>query len=168
MNVWGVLGLIKTILQTAMWPGGSTPVFDPASVLVISQGDEIAELDEGLVPPLCVICPMSGDCDPEHREEPDLIRRNIDIILVAVGQGDRYGQEVIMGGHSPGTGQSQGRGLLELEEILFANLKKLDAQQGITIQFAGYGVGQTRRDTSDNFLGIQDYTFQVWTSASLI
>lgn len=167
MNVWGVLKQVQSILQAATWPGGSTPVFDPASVLVISRGDQIPELDEGLIPPLCVICPGSGECDPEFHEEPNLIFRNISIILVTVGQGDRYGQYAIMGGQSPGTTQSQGRGILELEEVLFAQIAALDQANGVTLQFAGAGMAETQRDASDNFVAIQEYTFQAWTSGSL-
>jgi hypothetical protein len=167
MNVWQVCQTIQAKLIAATWPDSSTVVFDPASVRVIAQGEEINALQEGLIPPLCIISPLSGDSDPEHREEPALILRTIDIVLVAVNQGDRVGENTIMGGNRPSGTQSQGRGLLELEVELFDAIKQLGVADGILIQFAGYGEGQARRDPSDNWIGIQDYTFQVWTSVDL-
>jgi hypothetical protein len=167
MNVWGVLQQIQALLQAAVWPGGATTVFHPDSVIVLTSEDVMPEFFESLIPPLAVICPMSAQCDPEFNEEPTLIKRSVDIVLVQVNQSDRFGQNVIMGGQSPGTTQSQGRGLLELEEILFSYLAKLDSQQGITIQFTGSSAVPTQRDTSDNFVGMQRYTFDVWTTTSL-
>lgn len=164
MNVWQICQALKSILQDQIWVGGTAPVFDADSVRVIPQGDEIEALNENIIPPLCIISPLGGELDPQHREEPTYVMRNIDITLVAVNTGDRVGEAPVMGANSADAITSPGRGLLELEDRLFDAISKLNIQQGIVIQFAGMGIGQVRRDQADNFVAIQDYTFQVWCS----
>jgi len=166
VNVWQVCQAIQGLLRAQVWPGSSNVVFDTDSVRIIPQGDEISDLDEGLIPPLCLIMPLGGEIDPEHREEPTLVRRTIDITLVTVNQGDRIGETPIMGGQRADALHSGGRGLLEIEEQVFNAIAKLNIQQGIVIQFAAYGEGQVRRDQGNNYIGIQDYTFQVWCSTT--
>ena len=164
MNVWQICQVIQNRLRSATWPGSSNVVFDNDSVRIIPQGDEIESLDEGLVPPLCMIMPLSGDMDPQFREEPGYVRRTIDITLVTVNQNDRIGEAPIMGAARADQTSSPGRGLLELEEQVFATIKQLGVEDGIVIQFAGYGEGVVRRDAGNNYIGIQDYTFVVYCS----
>lgn len=164
MNVWQVCQAIQGLLRAQKWPGSTNPVFDTDSVRIIPQGDEISDLDEGLIPPLCLIMPLGGEMDPQHREEPTLVKRTIDITIVTVNQGDRIGETPIMGGQRADATHSGGRGLLEIEEQVFTAIAKLNIQQGIIIQCSAFGEGQVRRDQGNNYIGIQDYTFQVWCS----
>lgn len=164
MNVWQVCQIIQSKLRARTWPNGTAVVFDTNSVRVIPQGDEIAALDEGLILPLCLLMSLSGEMDSEHREEPNYVRRVIDITLVTSNQGDRIGETPIMGGMKANLITSPGRGLLELEEQLFAVIAKLGVEQGIIIQFSGFGEGIVRRDAGNNYIGIQDYTFVVYCS----
>lgn len=164
MNIWQVCQVLQGIIRAKTWPGGTNTVFDNDSVRVIPQGDEIQDLDEGLMPPLCLIMPLTGDIDPEYKEESDLVMRNIDITLVTVNQGDRIGETPIMGGMRVDSTQSAGRGLAEIEEPLFAAIQELAVENGIVIQFQSYGEGQVRRDAANQYIGIQDYTFRVYCS----
>lgn len=164
MNIWQICQVLQGVLRAKTWPGGTNPVFDSDSVRVIPQGDEIQDLDEGLIPPLCLIMPLTGDIDPEYKEESNFVMRNIDITLVTVNQGDRIGETPIMGGMRVDSTQSAGRGLAEIEEPLFQAIKELAVEDGIVIQFQSYGEGQVRRDPANNYIGIQDYTFRVYCS----
>lgn len=166
MNIWQIAQVLQGFLRDAVWPGSTNPVFDTDSVRVIPQGDEVAALDENLIPPLCIICPLGGELDPQHREEPTYVNRKLDVTLVTVNTGDRVGEAPIMGANRQGQTYSPGRGVLELEEQLFLAISKLNIQQGISIQHAAFGEGQVRRDQANNFVGIQDYTFDVWCSTA--
>lgn len=166
MNVWQICQALQTILRAKTWTGGTAPVFDRDSVRVISQGDEIEALNENLIPPLCIISPLSGELDPQHREEPDYVRRLIDVTLVTVNMGDRVGEAPIMGANRADAITSPGQGVLQIEQHLFDAIAKLNVQHGIIIQFAAQGEGQVRRDQANNFIGMQDYTFEVWCSTT--
>ena len=167
MNIWQVGRQWKWLLQNAVWEGSATPVFHPDSVLIVEQGKELDVLDGGPIPPLCILSYASGQSDPDHGEEPDLIGREMTATLVTLNLNDRAGEASIIGATRQGQTDSRGRGVLEFEQPLFATSKLLDSVNGVVIQLVGQGEGLTRKDESNNTIAIQDYTFKVHCATDL-
>jgi hypothetical protein len=167
MNTWQVCQQLQFLLRAKLWPGSATKVWDRDAVRIIEQGSELEALDWGaLIPPLAVISPLGGQSDPIAGEEPDLIDRQLDVTLVTVNPSDRIGEAAIIGAGRFSATDSRNRGTLELEQPLFEAVKLLNTANGVLIQFTGYGMGIVRKDASDNFIAIQDYSFRLLTSAA--
>lgn len=159
MNIWQIAQQIKYRTQEAVWPGSSTKVFHPDSVIVLEQGTELEALDTGAIPPLCIIAVGGGSADPIGGEEPELKQREITLTLVAMNSADRTGQSALLGANREGQTDSRGRGVLELEEPVMDQVALLNIKDGVVIQYAGLGDGIVRRDEQNNIVSIQDHNF---------
>lgn len=155
---------VKQRLQDAVWTGSSTPVFNDDSVRILG-GDELEAFGEGLIAPAALIRIGALTSDPLHGEEPDLVQLAFDVILVTQVPGDRMGEHPIMGANRQGLTDSRGRGILELEEELFATLERLGDALGVRVQSIATGAQQQGVDESDNVIAMREYSFEAQLTA---
>ena len=164
INSFQLLNEVVTELQSLSWAGSSTPVFHDDSIRVIG-GDAIEAFAEGLIFPAALIRPGASTSDPLHGEEPDLIQFSFDVILIAVGPGDRVGAHPIMGAYRQGLTDSRGRGLLELEEELFNAVSHLRDAQGVRVQSIATGAVVSAPHDADNVIAAREYSFDAQVTA---
>lgn len=167
MNIWQVVNQTVYRLQQQKWGATSTPVFHPMSVKPVASDSDADALDAGLILPIALVIPESGQSDPQHGEEPDYKVRQLTVAVIARNQNDYLGVGAFMGAVREGVSDSRGRGVLELEEEVFNALKKLVVVDGVTISFKGLGEGGTRKDSDDNSYAFQEYQFEVSCTSSL-
>lgn len=158
MNTWQIAKQLRYLVGTRSWTGSTTRVFDPASVIV-GTGQELAAAQESVILPLCFIRVEGNQSDPLHGEEPDLVHQQFTLSLVQVTHGDRIGEGVILGANRFGSTDSRGRGVLELEEEVFAAVELLVVNSGVVILSRASSAATTDTDESNNVVGIRDHSF---------
>lgn len=133
MNRWQIAQQARYQLREAVWEGSVTKVFAPGSVLVTAKPQ--AKAAAGLIMPAAFVRPMNATADPEGNEEPGLWRGNFNIALFVAVPGDMFGEAQMIGAHRQGQTDSDGRGILELEEELLRAVELLNRIDGVSIQF---------------------------------
>lgn len=163
MNIWQIARQIQYRLRATVWPGSSTKVWNSDSVKIVEQGEEREALMQGAIPPLAIIAPVGGGADPVGGgEEFSIVERFIDITLLALNQADRIGEAAVVGATRQGATDSRGRGVLELEPVLFSQIGRLTAETGVAVVFGGFGASAVRNIGGDNWVAIQDYQFRAF------
>lgn len=158
INTWQVLRQIKFLLQQRAWTGSAVRVFGQQSVIVTVAPDEQAVAR--LVPPIVMLRPLDASVDPQHGEEPDLIHQTVGVRLVVVVPGDALGENALIGANRVGQTDSRGRGLLEVEEELFAAIELLNGIDGVKIQNRATGAAlATIEEGTGNYICYRDYQF---------
>ena len=115
--------------------------------------------------PLALISPTEAEVDPDYSQEPDLIRQSITVTLVTAVPGDAIGENPIIGANVPDRTKSEGRGILELEEELFAAIEFLNTDTGVVIEHAATGAARPSLDDEIGYIVSRDYTFEAWVTA---
>lgn len=160
-STFAIAGLIKTALATAVWPGlGGERVFGK---VIVSAGIDGERYRSQVRWPYCLILPAEMEVDDE---EPDLVTQKFTILIAHAVAGDTWGETVIMGGAGPGTGlTSKGRGLLELEQVLFDAIALLSEQDGVRIQLISASAVAAELDAEVGYVAQRQYTWSAWTGA---
>ena len=161
MNIWQIAQQVQNLLQNALWPGSSTYVFHPASVLVLAGESDIDALDANLILPMAVIIPQGGQSDPQANDEPGYMVKSLEVIVAVRNSGDRTGQGSVLGANRVGIMDSRGRGALELEIPVKNALRLLNVHDGVTVALKSQSDLTTRRDASDTIYTLQSFTFEV-------
>ncbi len=161
MSAYDVAVAMKAKLAAAVWPGtGGGLVFGK---VLVSAGVDLERVKSQVRWPLCLILP--GDMEVDDESE-DLVLARFTVQIATKVAGDPWGETVITGGAGPGTGlTSLGRGLMELEQVLFDTMKLLSAQDGITIQLRGASGIAAELDDEIGYLASRSYTWEAWTGA---
>jgi len=159
VNTWQVARQIKYLLQERDWTGSATTVFAPGSVLITTMPTADA-LKSGIVMPGAFVRPLGNAVDPEGQELPDLIEQEISIALIASIVNDTFGEAMLIGGQRTGQTDSRGRGLLELEEEMFAAVELLNTDDGVVIQHIASSAPQPTLVGSDMAI-VREYGFRV-------
>jgi hypothetical protein len=165
MNTWQILKNLKYQLKNRNWTGTSNCVFHPNSIIV-SANPELHALST-LIVPIAIIKPLDLTVDPEFGEERSLIERQIQLSLITAIGGDAATSEnaVLGANRTSGSVKSEGRGLLELEEELYAAIQRLTESTGVKISFiSSSGNAVTRIDTGDAiwYVSMADYRFKMF------
>lgn len=162
MNCRQLLEAIQIKLRAATWPSGSAgAIFHPGSVVVTpgTSPDRILARRGGV--PLALIHAGSAQVDPEAGENQNLLRQELTVTLVVANNSDGFGEASMLGGpKSGGVGESDGRGILELEVELFRTMKLLDADDGVNIVLEATGAADFIEDESSNGVTYRDYQFR--------
>ncbi len=95
MNLWQMLRQIRYRLSTRDWSGSSTQVFPEGAVVVSQLPVEHIISAVGRIP-VAVIRALSGTIDPDHRQEPDILRRQVAITIAMGVEGDRKGEDPLL------------------------------------------------------------------------
>lgn len=161
LNELQALKQFRHLVRARNWPSSSNPVFASSSVRITVGPDEESLFTIGF--PACLIRPGDGTSDPEHDEEPDLYVGSFTARLVAKVAGDTIGELALIGGvRNSGQTDSGGRGLLELEEELFAAAKLLNAIDGVEMQLRAKGDAQAVVDEEHGYVVMRDYLFEIF------
>ena len=156
---YDVVARVKVLLAAAVWPGGSRAF----SRVVITAGLDLASAAGAIRFPFCMISPGTMTVDDE---EPDLVLQEFTVRLIAKVANDIWGETVIMGGAGPAGGLvSEGRGLLELESVLFDTVAILDKDSSVTLQWVAASGVAAEVNEDIGYVAHRDYIFQAWTGA---
>lgn len=165
MNTWQVLQQIKFLLLQRQWEGAALApdVFQDNSVVVSVLGDEPAMAT--LIPPTALIQPLSAQSDPMHDEEPDLLMQAVNVRISTTVPGDFLGEYALLGGGRQSQTNSRGRGLLEIEEELFAAIKILEVNNGVLIYSRAKGAAESEINDENRYTALRSYQFELLTTA---
>ena len=155
MNTWQVCRQVQYLLRQRAWTGSVTKVFASASVLITAAPRE--SVVEQLVMPAALIRPMGATSDDE---EPDFITQELALTLAVAHAGDAYGEYPVVGGQRTGQTDSTGRGLLEVEEEVFAAIEFLNTDSGVLIQHRVSSAAEPQLIGSQ-YLLLRDYLFRL-------
>ena len=152
---------IKSKLGAAVWPGvGGEKVF---GTVLVTAGVDLERTRSMLRWPFCLILPDSLEVDDE---EPDLVTQKFQILIAQAVANDTWGETVVLGGAGPtGDLTSRGRGLLELEEVLFDTMALLSTTDGTSIQLISASAVSAELDASIGYVAQRSYTWSSWTGA---
>jgi len=162
MNTWQTVRQVQYLVRSRKWTGSSTKVFHTDSVKVTAAPRESAI--EQMIMPACLIRPMGASIDPQWSESPDLFELEVAITLAVAHVGDSWGEYPMLGGQRTGQTNSTGRGLLEVEEELFAAVELLNDDDGVLIQFRASSAAQAQM-IGKQYVLVRDYLFRLWVSA---
>jgi len=159
MNTWQVVRQIQYLLRERDWTGSATTVFHTSSVIITSAPRESAL--EQMIMPVALIRPLGATSDDE---EPDLISQEIAITIGVAHAGDSMGEYPVVGGQRVGQTASTGRGLLEIEEELFAAVEFLNTDDGVVIQHRASSSVEPQF-VAGQYVLFRDYLFRAWVTA---
>lgn len=155
MNEFQMAQQFKFILNQAVWPGSANPVFGAAVISPKTNADLLGKFNL----PLGVIRLMAGQADPSRGEEPLLFRQTIAVRLLVANEHDGELESAIIGANRKSTTDSDGRGLLEIQERLLAELGRITGINGARI----INTWRSRTDVLDQEHGtsvaVRDYLF---------
>lgn len=168
MNQYQLLLVVQDKLRDRMWPASpSTPVFHPDSVRVTVASAEKAL--QNMIPPMALIRPGPASHDPLEDEEPTYIRCSFAVRLITVVAGDEVGENALMGGNAPSALTSQGQGLLEIEEQMFAAIALLNHDELVKVQWRASSEAAAEiqaTDLGENYVCWRDYEFEAVVSTA--
>tara|TARA_R100000808_G_scaffold23963_1_gene54043 strand:+ start:43 stop:864 length:822 start_codon:yes stop_codon:yes gene_type:complete len=162
VNVWQTLRQLKYLLLQRQWEGSGADVFQDNSVVITVAPDEQAI--STLVTPTAIIRPMGAQSDPVHDEQPDLILQSVAVRLSTTVPGDALGEYALIGGGRQGQTDSRGRGLLEVEEELFAAIGELGAINGMVIYNRAKSAADAELDDQNRYSCFRSYMFEMLTT----
>ncbi len=165
MNTWQLLREIKSVLNGQVWTGGSNQVFGTDSAIVTVAPE--TEAGAAVRFPAALIMPLDATVDPDHGQQQDFIRQRIGIRILNSVPGDVMGEFPLIGGFwtTAASSDSDGRGLLEIEEELYNALDLLSADDGVEIQLMGTGATQAVL-LDIGYVAYRDYEFEGWVTTS--
>ena len=168
MNAWQCFKQIRYLLRARNWTGGSTRVWSSDSVRISPAAPDEAWRRMNF--PVALIRPQEMQIDPEHREEDDLVHAVVAIDVFVAVSSDPIGESALIGGNRPAagaTGQqaSQGRGLQEVEEELFAAVESLNGVEGVEIQFDSAGAATPEVADGNRYIVSREYRFNLVCTA---
>lgn len=156
MNGWQFFQQLRYLLQAATWTGGNK-VFGAKAVVVSADMPE--DFLSRVRLPCALIRVQDAPSDPEHDEEPDLFMQSFDITVAVANANDPFGESAFLGAGRVTANDSGGRGLLEIEEQLWATVKGLGESSGVRIQSRGKGAG-AGTPGSEKYIAWRTYRFE--------
>jgi len=145
VNIWQVQRQIKKLLSERTWEGTGARVF---GAVRISNGPAEAAASSLIYPSAFI---GTGDGAAED-QIPGHLTRSVEIRIMARASGDTLGENAMIGANRTDTAHSEGRGLLELEEEVFATIKQLQNAFGIKISFRAVGMGTPEYNESTGMM----------------
>lgn len=162
MNTWQILRQLQYLIRSRKWTSGSKSVFHTDSVKIIAGASEDAL--EQMIMPACLIVPSGATSDPQEQEEPDMIEQEVGFVIGQAHHGDSWGEYRIVGGQRTGQTDSDGRGILELEEELFAAIELLDTDSGVVMQHRASSAARIQPFNRQTLV-TREYLFRAWVTA---
>ena len=165
MNLLQVLKQVRYLLRSRQWEGTGEIVFAEDSVHVTTAPEDHALAS--MISPIALIRPLEETSDPKHDEEPDYLVGTFALKLITVTPGDAaIGENALIGANrTAGASSSKGRGLLEIEEEVFAAIESLNGVDGVEIQCRAKGAAGATIDAEMRYMAFRDYTFEAIVTA---
>lgn len=165
MNLWQVLRQMRYLLRRRTWEGTGDVVFHSSSVRCSMKVTPVAL--RNLIMPVCMMGPLDENSDPVADEEPDLLKSAVGMHLITAILQDPFGEASLMGGsRASGSTSSKGRGILEIEEEVFAAIKSLNDIDGVVIQSRGKSAAAAVLDDELGYVVTRDYLWEVETTTT--
>lgn len=162
MNTWQLCNEIKRVLNSQIWTGTTASQVFGSSSAIVTVGPDI-EVGTAFRLPTALIRPLDAAVDPENNQQPDLLRQRIGLRLLNSVAGDPLGEAVLIGGFwVSGDTETDGRGLLEIEEEVFNAIKLLSEDSGIKIQLMASGAAGAQLIEELGVVAFRDYEFEAW------
>lgn len=155
-------------MKARTWEGtGVNPVWGPdVGVVGVIEDRKVLQARRC---PLAIVRPDTAEVDPDHNDQPDLIRRTFTVRIYASVAGDAIGENVYLGANpvEVDTGRAAedvydhhgGRGLGEYEDELAATLETLGAHSGINLRMRRLGGTGVTDVKSDGYVAYTEHTF---------
>jgi len=159
VNAWQSIRQTQYLTRKRKWTGSANVVFASASVVIAAGSTE--ELAEKLRMPAAIFRPGGLTVDPDF---PDYVDQELIVRLVVTQAGDATGEFAIVGGHRTSQTRSQGRGILEIEEELFAAIELLGTDSGIVVLHKASSA-MNLEYVAGQYLIFRDYVFSLRTTA---
>lgn len=139
MNTLQIARQIKHLIQAATWGEGLDQRVLASTSIRITDGVDEALVNE-MAFPFCAIVVPPGDGDAE---EPVIRTTRIQVSLLMLNAGDRWGEAALIGStRNTDSGSTANKGLAEIMDRLEGALADLDQQDGIqSVAFASGGSG---------------------------
>ena len=152
---------IKAAVIAQTWSGGNV-VFPSGCVAITSNSELATEFAmKNFRTPFCLIQPGNTSSDPKFDEAPDLSYLDVAVRLIVMIPGDPVGENCLIGANQTnGPLASEGQGLFQIEPQLFAAIGKLNAANGLTIQFRQKGALTAGTLENGSYVAYRDSTFQ--------
>lgn len=139
MNELQIARQVRYRLANRAWSGSATLIFPSGSVVVSQLPVESLISHLGRVP-MAIVRIGSGVADPDHRQEPGLLQVRFAVAIVTKVTGDRRGEHSLIGAHRQSDTQSEGRGLLEVQEEVLDEIGIMNVKDGAGIGFVASSV----------------------------
>tara|TARA_R110002072_G_scaffold35076_2_gene104156 strand:- start:12230 stop:13027 length:798 start_codon:yes stop_codon:yes gene_type:complete len=163
MNTWQALRQIQATLEAATW--ADSPAERVFGGVVISAGFD-REQRPSVQFPLVRLSPLALQVD---EEEESLVVQRLELELTQQVRGDYTGEVSLIGGtRASGQGGSGGRGLLELEEVVFSELSAMARAQGIGLRLDAASAAAASSDKDFGYLAFRVYEFEAWLTAGRV
>ena len=155
MNAWQLLRQVKATLEAATWPDGAAePVFGE---VVCSAGFPRDGRIAVRMPLARVTLTTLTD------DGQGLLIQGVEVEVTQSVRGDRTGEVALIGGpRSAGQGSSSGRGLTEIEEVLYTSLAKIARLEGIQLRLDLATAAAAAQDAELGYLAWRTYEFSAW------
>ena len=132
MSPWQIARQIRYRLEQVSWADSPTETVFPAVKII--AGNVGIGTAAGYRFPFAIVRPLDATMD---EDEPDILLHDFEVIIVQAVAGDDGGQRVIIGGNRSSEGSSLGRGIMELEEVVGAELFDEVQGSGIKMRLTG-------------------------------
>lgn len=119
---------LRDRLAARLWGGTGDKVF---GTVVATVADPIALVGRATLP-YVTLRPAGWTADAEHPELLSELR--VRLTIVAAVSGHRFGESGLLGGPMQAAAGPAGRGLLELEEQVFATVRQLAPPDGVRLR----------------------------------
>jgi len=163
MNTYQVSRQVRYLLISRNWTGSSNKVFGSGSVLVSQRiGEEAKTM---LRSPFALIRIEDGTIDPLSNQQADYIQQRFGVLVGSATPGDHVGEKALLGANIPDRTKSEGRGILELEEELFAAIEFLNTQNGVVTQFKAASAVGAELDPALGYVAYRTYSFEALLTA---
>ena len=163
MNRWQVARQIKYLLANYRWSGatsGTNYVFGQNGSVHVTAGAD-PQAFRSLIFPVSLVRVGSAQTDPKHGEAHGLLESDFEITLASCIKGDAIGEHALIGANRyGGANSSTGRGLLELEEVLFDVIGEINNTSGIRIKFDHSFIAKPQIFEDLGYLVYGVYTFK--------
>lgn len=156
MNEFQILQQAKYITNNAVWPGGANRVFGAVLISTRPHRDLLADHRT----PLLIIRPGAGQADPLKGEEPLLFGQNFRTRLLVSNEHDADMEAALIGANRSGSPDSEGRGILEVQERLFAELGRVTGLDGMKILNVARSITDVDEETPVGSVAFRDYLFR--------
>jgi hypothetical protein len=165
MNTWQILQQVKYLLKSRKWAGSpsNAVVFHPDAIRI--TGGVNPKAIDALIKPAVLLKSLGAQSDPEYGEEPDLIEQTVNVAIVAMGAGDQFGENAIIGANRQSFTDSRGRGLLEIEPEVFGAIERLNDIDGVRILSRIDGGDQILLDAEERPYALREYSYKVLCTA---
>jgi hypothetical protein len=136
MNRRQIVRQLAYLLERATWP--NPPQARVFEAVLVSE-DDVENFLPDAKTPFVIVSALTTRGDPEHPERDREARFRVTVVSSGV---DRHGAAAIVGRDRASLGQSDGAGVLELEEPVRAALSRLGPEQGIIAAAAADATSQ--------------------------